>query len=367
MEDVAVDAGETTPETPSEVTTPAESETPSVDASAVTDGGDSAGSQTVDPLLAYVQSKGFKDLNDPAARTALHEGIRSAQNFASTSAKRIKELEAQLAQRATPAKPAEPETPPEPHPDVKSLDEGISAIKAKLDALPTKEATLVREVYNLDLEIAKADARLEAADDLDKPKRELELAKLVTARDNKAGQLDSLPEIRERYEADLRRAERDRKLTVQAIEAEESARQQAGEQQKTWETSFNAEVDSLIPRIADELKLPADASLRALMSEDVTEGLIVDLWKRADANISDVNVQELIRSRVEKWAKKNGLVQAAKLAQVSKEKAPVAGKPNGVPQRSATAPNPPNRTPSIHDQVEAERKARLAKMASLGW
>lgn len=363
MDEVAVDAGAETTETPSEVTAPAESETPSVDAQAETEGGDApAGGQEVDPLTQYLQSKGIK----PEDRTALHDLLRKRDNDNGTLSKRIKDLETQLTQRAAPAKPAEPEPEPEPHPDIKGLDEYISATKAKLDALPQKEASLVKDVWSIEREIAKAEARFEAADDIDKPKRELELERLRAARDAKAAQLENLPEIRERYEIDLRRSERDRKFAAQAIEAEESARQEAGARHKEWESGFVSEVDSLIPRFADEFKLPADAALRGEMAEDVRNALTIELWRRADANINEVNVQELLRGCVEKWAKKHGLVQAAKLAQVSKEKAPVAGRPNGAPQRTAPSPNTPERQLSKYEQMELERAARLKKMAALG-
>lgn len=290
-------------------------------------------------------------------------------NYASQVTKERDELKAritELEQRATqPTEPPEPEAIPE---DLQKLDTYISSLKTKVEALPQKESELVKEIWSLNRDIAKAEARLEDADDLDKPKRELELAKLQARQADRQQQLDAIPEIRERYETDLYRADRDRKAAEAFIQAEERARQEAGEKQTQWETSLVSEVNTLIPRIADELKLlsdPKDASIRSAMAEDVYEGLMADLWARANANIKEVNIQELIRARVEKWGKKHGLIQAAKLAQLSKEKTSVAGKPNGTPAKTAPAPTTVKPL-SIHEQVERERAARIAKMAKLG-
>lgn len=365
-DDAPVETADQSTETPSDAGTPAESETPSVDAQAGAEGGDDpAGGETVEPLTQYLQSKGIKSLDDPAARTALHDLLRKRDNDNGSLAKRLKDLEAQLAQRVAPAKPAEPEPEPEPHPDIKSIDEYISTLKAELDEVPTAEATLVRDLWTLDRKIAIAEHDVAKADDLDKAAANAEVARLKAEHRLVQRHLDSLPRDRKRLEFQIQSAERQKSEAQRAIEAEESARQQAGEQQEKWESGFVAEVNTLIPRYADEFKLPADAGLRSEMAEDVTNALTVELWKRAEANIKDVNVQELLRGCVEKWAKKHGLVQAAKLAHLSKSKTPVAGKPNGTPQRTAPPPNTTTPQLSIHDRLAKEEDERVRKLERL--
>lgn len=363
--DVAVEAGPDDAGTPPAPEVPAESETPSVDAQAENAGGDEPAGE-VDPLLTYLQSKGFKDLNDPAARAALHESIRSSQNYASTSAKRIKELEAELAKRATPVEPAEPEPEPEPHPDIKGLDEYISTLKAELEAVPQTEASLVKDLWDLNTKIAIAEHDAKRADDLDKPAANAEVARLKGEQRLVQRQLDALPGDSKRLKFQIQSAETQKTAAQRAIEADERARQEAGEQREKWETSLVSEVNSLIPRFADEFKLPADPNLRKTMSEDVYDALTVELWRRSQANITEVNIQELLRGCVEKWSKKHGLVQAVKLAQVSKEKAPVAGKPSGTPSRTAAPPSPTDRPLSKYEQMERERAERLKKLSAMG-
>jgi hypothetical protein len=368
MEDVAVETATDDAGTPPVVDgASAESGTPPVDAQAGTEGGTPAGGE-VEPLLTYLQSKGFQSLDDPAARAALHDNIRKAQNDNSQFSKRIKELEAELAQRATPAAPAEPEPEPEVHPDIKGLDEYISSLKAELEAVPQTEATLVKDLWTLNTQIAIAEHDAKRADEMDKPAANAEVARLKGEQRLVQRQLDALPTDRKRLEFHIRSAETQKTAAERAIQAEERARQEAGESQKTWEANLVTEVNTLIPRIADELNLlkdTKDAALRQSMAEDVYEGLMADLWARANANIKEVNIQELIRARVDKWGKKHGLVQAAKLAQLSKEKTPVAGKPNAVPSKTVPANAPPKEL-SIYERLDQERAERMKKLAALG-
>lgn len=366
--DADVTAVETEPEvveTPSAPEVTAESETPSVDAQAENAGGETPASE-VDELLRLAQSRGIKSLDDIKARNELGGFVGRTLTHNKTLSEEIATLKAQLAQRDTPARPAEPEPEPEIPADIKAIDEYISTLQAELKDLPTTEASLVKDLWDLNTKIAIAEHDAKRADDLDKAAANAEVARLKGEQRLVQRQLDALPRDQKRLEFQIRSAERQKSDAERFIQAEERARQEAGAEREKWETGLVSEVNTLIPRFADEFKLPADPELRKTMSEDVYDALTVELWRRAQANIKDVNIQELLRNCVDKWAKKHGLIQAAKLAQVSKAKAPVAGKPSGTPQKTAPPPNSTEQTLSIHEQVERDRAERMRKLAALG-
>lgn len=365
MDEVVEATTDATPETPSVEVPAAESETPSVDAQAATDGGQEPPADDVDELLRFARSRGHNDLTDIRARNDLGSFLGRTLTHNRTLSQEIEALKAQLAQRDTPARPATPEPDPEPPPDLKAIDDYISGLKADKETLDNTEKDLSQTLFKLATDIRIQEALIERADPLDKPTLQQQKVLLDRELAIVQRQLDAVPRDRKRVEAWIATAERDRRNTERALEGEESARQQAAKAKDAWNADFVTKVDSLILKNADDLKIPADPKLRAAMAKTVSRLVGWELQLRAKEDIDSVDIAALARSCVQHWAEEHGLAGAVKLAQVSKEKATVAQPAGG--SKTAPPPNPdtPKRTP--REQMEYEREQRLRKMAAYGY
>jgi len=156
-----------------------------------------------------------------------------------------------------------------------------------------------------------------------------------------------------------------RRETVRAdAEAERARQKQAAEDKAKFNDEFPSYIDTLIARKADEMGIPSDAAIREDLWEVVNDRLIVQLFRVGGADVSEVDHEELVKSRIEKYVKVHGLTKKAAFAEVSREKAKVA--PHKI---TPGAPLTPSKRPAIpkllqigepQDSLLAAARARMA-------
>ncbi len=346
-------------ETPSEPVAAEQPETPSADANATPDGGEPASGEDEDDLARFAKSRGL-DLNDKAGRAELAKVLHKTLGDNSRLAR---ELEQQRRATTQPPVPKQPEAPAEPPPDLKEIDGHITALKAKQDALPKRETALTKDGGDVYRKVIRLEALIERADEFEKEKLQLELTREQSKLDAINRALDAIEEQKQSLPLDIKRMERERLAAERHHEAEEQARQKAGEDKQRWSAAFPVTVKSLVEQTATELKIADNSDFRGLLHEEINEALMAHFSKMHHLGIEfDENeMPSLVRGLVERWNKKNDLLQRLKLQQVSPPaKQPV--RPSNPTTRFAPRPAETARPPITEEELAAQRAARIARL-----
>jgi flavodoxin len=360
----AVETGAADPGSTPEVDASAATETPSADVQAVSEADPNVEPNSTEgegdepeEWKKFLQSRGIKTF-DKAAKASLGQNIYKTFNENSRFAKENEELRNRL-QALEQAKPAEPEPTPEPPADLKELDEHITALKTDREGLDKREGQLNTAWFEADKAVTKLEAWLERADDLDKPALKAELAEAKANRRGIELELDRIPTTKRQHDALIKQAERDRANAERTHEYESRARQEAESKHKEWETGFSNQVSGFITQFANDLKVKEDPQTRELLTEVTNHAVMVALFKLGQAGISSVDVQGLVKSHVEKYAKAYDLIDRTKLNAASQQRQQVV-----KPVVTAKPGSTPRKFSSIEEELAYDREQRVKKLQS---
>lgn len=367
-------------ETPSEGA-PAEdaettSATPEAEAEAEAEGQDEDEPKEPERDPAWVNlEKKFAHIKDPQERQdAIAAAYWEKTNYASKIRKENEALKRQLAKidqqapRTTAPEKAKEDAPPAPPPEIRELDSRLKGLYDEDQTLIKESDSQLQDLNSVSTEIAKCTARIEdakeASDEQKLIRNEAKLAALearkeAIVRAYRATQRERLTLGRE-YE----RLGKERLWMEKALGDRQSRQAKEEQESEEFRQEFPDEVDNLIENAAQKLQIPE--SYLEELREEVTDGLLVDLWRLGEANLDEVDVPGLVRGRVQKFMELRNIAARRKFAETSKAKLSVSStaRPAAPGSKPATRKGPV--TPESMNRGERPSKMQQARDYLIG-
>ncbi len=291
-----------------------------------------------------------------------------AKNALSQAAKEKKQLEARLKElegrTRQPEKPAAPPTPPEPHPDLKRIDERITTFTKKGEEIAKSQQQALIDLAKQDREIAKLEARVELADELEKPSWQARLDAAQMKRDGIVTKYQNDEERKELNQERLDRAQQEKDFASKHLESAKVRQEQVERERETFFEEFPQQIDGYIKDICDELKVSEDKDVREFLWSGAYAHLVNLLSPYHGQGIpaDQVDFQGVLRQHIERSAKVFDVVGRAAIGKLSTAKRSVT-KPAPTPVKAP----PSNGTAEPTDWRDTpEMVARRQRLERLG-
>lgn len=294
------------------------------------------------------------------AKTALSNAAKERQRYEA----KIKELEGRTRQ---PEKPATPPPPPEIHPDIKKLDERITAYTNKAAEIEKSQRDTLVALNTASVERQVLERQLKASSEYLSPEAKAELkAELYAAQTREAALLEKFQGAEERKELNqerLDRAQQEKDFASKHLEGAKARQEQAERELAAFHEEFPNQIDEQIKDICDELKVSEDKSVREFVWSTAYAHLVNLLSPYHGQGIpaDQVDFQAVLRQHVELTNKVFDVIGRSAIGKLSTAKRSVA-KPvvppvKAPPSNGTAAPVDWRDTPDM-----VARRERLAKL-----
>lgn len=276
---------------------------------------------------------------------------------------RLKELEGRTRQ---PERPEVPPPPAEPHPDIKKLDERITAFTQRGAEIEQSQRQTLIDLNNATIERQVLERQLKVGDEFMAPEVKAELkAELRMAANREQQLLEKFQNADERKELNQERLDRvkqEKDFAAKHLEGAKARQEQAEAERATFFEEFPQQIDGYITDICDDLKVPPDEELRNYIWE-VANAHVIHLLSPYNGQgipADQVDYQGVLRANIERTVKVLDKAGRAAVGKVSKAKLGVTSRP-GVP-RPMVARDPAQPYDRETDPNLAQARERLARL-----
>lgn len=294
--------------------------------------------------------KKFSHIRDPEDRQeAVAKAYWEKAKYAKRVRQELEETKSRLARLEAEREGAKPkdEKPEElpPHPDLAKVDQRIQALYAKNEGLRGEQQTRLKELNDLDRQVAIAEDRLKDAYDENKPilesKLELVKQRYEMVRQQYRFAAERIEETTNKLEEELVQRER-----LERFQRERAQQTKFEEQSKAeFMKRFPEYVDGVIEETATKVGLPEDERIRTSLWKHVNRALMVELRRLNVPDIRQANVPGLIQRFVKEYADDRDLISRRAFKEKSEQKLRVAGRAAGTggkePVKPGTKPSLP--------------------------
>jgi hypothetical protein len=307
----------------------------------------------------------YEKVRDPDERKRVigkqyWEKVRYATEQRERAERAERELEA--ARKGKPAADERPEDAP-PHPDIQRLDARIQGLESRDKQAYDAQNEALQQSASVAEELAKIEAKLEDADEWQRAILEQRKETLTMRKDNLMARFRDLADRREGLRYEHERLTNDRHWTRNLIRETEARQESERQSHERFEREFPNEVAALVDDTAAALKLPIkDKAMRDDLVEDVKARLGIALFRMEEQGISEVDIEGMVRSLVERYGRSRDLIKRTTFAETSRQKREVSGaRPtSGTPRPAGSRPGPPKDVTAlgVQDLPDGMLKAR---------
>jgi len=312
----------------------------------------------------------FKTITDEKERkAAIGRTFLEKTRFASQVRQQNEELEAENAKLR--AERAPKDEPAKPHPDVEAIDARITVLQQRDERYYGNQQKCLVAIGQCNEKIAVAKHQLTDADESRRADLEDRLELLESRKADLHGKFEELNDRRDDLKTEADRLTTEKTWTANLI-AEQGKRKANTERESAeFQQDFPKEVVAGIDKVAADLQIKDKAVLQDL-KDTVIPRLTLKFWKLGQRDdIDDVDVQALIATEVNRYAKSRDLVKRAAFRDESQRRlaTPGARQPTTPAKPAAPAarrPGPPVTSPQpkevtalgLQDIAPSMRKAR---------
>lgn len=287
----------------------------------------------------------FKNITDEKERkAAIGRTFLEKTRYASQVNRENEELEAEnerlRAERAPKADPAKP------HPDVQVIDARITVLQQRDERYYGNQQKCLEAIGKCNERIAVAKHLLTDADESTRAGLEDRLEALEGRKADLHGKFEDLNDRRDDLKTEADRLTTEKTWTADLI-AEQGKRTATTERERAaFEQGFPKEVVAGIDKVAADLQIKDKAVLQDL-KDTVIPRLTMKFWKLGQReDVGDVDVEALIATEVNRYAKSRDLVKRAAFREESQRRlaTPGARQPTTPAKPAAPAtrrPGPP--------------------------
>jgi hypothetical protein len=298
-----------------------------------------------------------------------------AKNALSAAAKEKRELEARLKElegrTRQPAQPEKPAEPPQPHPDIKRLDERITAFSQRGTEIEAEQRQILIDLGNATVERQVRERQLKAGEEFLSPEVKAEMRAELRAWEAEEKRLQREFRQNELTKVDVQdrldRLNHEKAFAAKHLEGEKARQEQAERERETFFEEFPQTIDQNITNICNELKVSDDKDIREFVWSSTYAHLVNLLSPYNGQGIASdqVDYEGVIKAHIERTMKVFDQIGRGAVGKLSKAKLTVS-KPAGAPRPATTPSNPANPSQPYDRDSDPKLIAARQRLAERG-